>query len=213
MKKYFDLHIAVGYFQPLRNVFAFTTIKDILSTYVRKASTFKDALIGLITDLEVNNQFAYLEKNPHGSIYPLPTAFNTNYRIDFYLHLEYGIDVDRKIYAKTVINNFPHIEKELSFRQVSINLINFLDYMFVFKSLTRFPGWSQFPFPVAPSMTNGKSVPRAVLVEEAKPKDIKRQLPSHLTDVGYPKCKTMCTSWDNFGKSKCKNMCEWRSEI
>jgi hypothetical protein len=53
----------------------------------------------------------------------------------------------------------------------------------------------------------------ACVPAEVKKKQLKRRLPSHIIDIAHPACQDVCTSWDIFGKRKCKNMCEWRNEV
>jgi hypothetical protein len=53
----------------------------------------------------------------------------------------------------------------------------------------------------------------ACVPAEVKKKQLKRRLPSAIIDIAHPACQDVCTSWDIFGKRKCRNMCEWRNEV
>jgi len=70
--------------------------------------------------------------------------------------------------------------------------------------------------PGYPRGTTSPPVPisrSACVPAEVKKKQLKRMLPSHIIDIAHPACQDVCTSWDIFGKVKCKNMCEWRKEV
>lgn len=115
------------------------------------------------------------------------------------------------------------------------SMIQLLDMM---KTSSQFPTYSTFPFSGLPSPQVGLPIggtsptpvasptvtpgyPRSVspappaarppVPAEAKKKELKRRLPSDIIDIVHPACQDVCTSWDIFGKIKCKNMCEWRN--
>ena len=68
-------------------------------------------------------------------------------------------------------------------------------------SILKDPSISVYPF--------GTTAPPQIKVD---PK-VKKQLPSDLTQVPHPTCTGMCTSFDLFGKDKCKGMCRQRLEL
>jgi len=68
------------------------------------------------------------------------------------------------------------------------------------------PAVSSFPF-------GGTTV--TVKTQHQAPVDPKapKKKPSELTSVPHPTCTALCTSYDLFGKGKCKNMCAHRAGL
>lgn len=78
------------------------------------------------------------------------------------------------------------------------------------------PQLSGYPFHynTSPPQQAGNAVPVAKVIQpKKKDPDAPKQLPSHLTSVDHPECTTMCTSFDHFGRKKCKSICGQRSGI
>lgn len=142
----------------------------------------------------------------------------------FDLHIECGYEVDqnnmpKSTYAFTQIDNgqcHKFAGTAAIFEHSIENLLVDLTIHKMFDQLQLDPSFSTFPFnnqtpsssPSAHRSTNDVARP----AEIAK-KDLPRNLPSALIGEPYPQCQDTCTSWDIFGKVKCKNMCEWRKEV
>lgn len=68
------------------------------------------------------------------------------------------------------------------------------------------PAVSSFPFGGPTTTVNAQP---QVSVDPKAPK----KLPSDLTQIPHPTCTGMCTSFDFFGKDKCKSMCAQRAGL
>jgi len=210
--KLYDIHFEVGLYQPTKEEYAYTVLGTMVP-FLRKEDSILNALRGLVSDLSAMDIFKGLIKYPHQSYYPIPCSLGIEFQKFFELHIECGSTTSlSRYYAKTIINGKEYISSNGTIDMAIFELMNYLHNAYVYPMLTSAPSLSVYPFK-AGSGSKG-SVPSAVLVEESKPKkDIKRRLPSDLVDRSYPECTSLCTSWDIFGKGKCRNMCEWRPEV
>lgn len=69
------------------------------------------------------------------------------------------------------------------------------------------PEYSVFPAPG--SQTTGNTGNPIAVPNKNDPK----KLPSDCIGFSHPQCQLFCSSFDCFGKRKCKNMCSWRPEV
>lgn len=138
-----------------------------------------------------------------------PTALNKL----FDLHIEVGVHATTgEFYAKTVIGSagvlfFKH-SKYLA--DAACDVICEMDLAGVMGMLAQNPALSIFPFNGQSASTGtSKSVPSSPAASTNNNTGPKK-MPSELTQVTYPECRNECSSFDNFGDKKCKNMCQQR---
>ena len=184
------------------------------------------ALFSLLNSLTVNTVFALILINPQISLWPIPHNHQLLQSIGhlYDLHFECG---ERRnvngafegLYALTQIGSNPNNIKtyesvakyyELAIENILVDLSSNGQLDFLIKN----PGYSAFPFNSISPNTAPKAIPSsAPRPAEIPKKDLPRRLPSDIIGVSHPQCQNVCTSWDHFGKVKCKNMCAWRTEL
>jgi hypothetical protein len=69
------------------------------------------------------------------------------------------------------------------------------------------PHYSSYPLG-----SNSTSAKPQVVTKKPDP-NIVRKKPMELTQVTHPDCQMLCTSFDHFGKTKCKSMCGQRTGL
>jgi hypothetical protein len=225
MGKLFDLHIEIGTEQSF--YYSRAEIGGLLFGGINTSPS--DAAMKCVQELHTYGIFTSLKKNPSYAQWPLSPTTNNRKQPIFTLHFEYGdakstIQHYWKTVLKPLIPNSGHRYYERRDGKTYINillceLIKDIETSGIISELLSNPSASIYPFPPhtpTPSMGGGSTsstpVAKAVLVDELD-KEIVRKLPSHIIDISHPHCQMHCTSWEHFGKSKCKNMCKWRPEV
>ena len=230
-KKLFYLHIEIGQEQGL--YYAKCVLGNHALEFKQMAGDICDAIQMLIVDMGANGVYTSLTRDPSFSVFPLsghvhqaPTFSSSggghSHSVTsiataiFNLHIEVGNGAGGVgCYARTEFLN-PYIE----FRSFTPNymddaicdLISELDDAGVFIQLLNQPKSSAFPFQ-SPSSSVSSSSTSSPPQAATKKKDIVRELPSACIGYADITCRDHCTSWDCFGRVKCKNMCSWRKEI
>jgi len=79
------------------------------------------------------------------------------------------------------------------------------------------PSLSVYPFTGStPAQTGNSSrppVPAEVIKKSAPDPNAPKRMPGDLSQVTHPDCTVLCTSFEHFGKAKCKSMCRQRSIV
>lgn len=239
-KKLFYLHIEVGNEQGTH--YARCVLGNNALEFKQFSGDYLDVLTMLLTDMAANGVYTSLARDPLFSLWPLSGhmhAFpgsvsppgvgghshshstNTSPTPIFELHIEFGTGVNMDYYAKTVFTN-PYTERMQHSKfmdDAACNLMLKLDQTGVFIQLMNKTSISSFPFPSGSSSPSSSSTktstghPTSSSSVTAPSKDIVRELPSACIGYADITCRDHCTSWDCFGRVKCKNMCSWRKEI
>jgi len=201
-----------------------------------KGQDWTAVAFGLLNELSLNSVFDLLKVNRQLSMWPIPHAHQLLTGLHnhspiyanplssmFDLHFECG---ERRningawegLYAKTQIGLTPNIKTFDSlnapnsqyYEPALENVLVDLASNRIFDFLVTDPSSSFFPF----CANQPKAIPRSAPVPAEIPqKDLPRKLPSAIIGVPHPQCQNVCTSWDHFGKVKCKNICAWRTEL
>jgi hypothetical protein len=240
-KQKFNLHISVSHNNIDYIASCIFGNNSILMS--EKAGNIHKAISTLISELSSYTTFDLLLQNPLMSMWPVPVqAQQTSISQQlaqygaltsmFDLHIECGYEVNQNnlrigTYAYTQIDNGQcHKFKGTGgiFEDSIENLVVDLTIHKMFDQLTSDPSFSVFPFVSFPhsgypsgspssSPPAHRSTDDVARPAEVAKKDLPRNLPSALIGESHPQCQDTCTSWDIFGESKCKNMCEWRKEV
>jgi hypothetical protein len=127
----------------------------------------------------------------------------------FDLHFEIGMTDKGQYYAKTVLGaNKVMYRREDTFVPSCVGMTCVeMEAAGMLGLLAMNPQLSSYPFGTAPSV-NTQSVNKKSIDPNAS-----KQKPSDLTQVSHPECTALCTSFEFFGKDKCKNMCAQRKGI
>jgi len=127
----------------------------------------------------------------------------------FDLHFEIGTNGPPAgdFYAKTIIGAGVIIEESgptpaIALGELAITMEN----NNIWAILAVNPHYSTYPLG---SATSAKPIPPA---KKPDP-NIVRKKPMELTQVIHPDCQVLCTSFDHFGKNKCKSMCGQRTGL
>jgi len=91
-------------------------------------------------------------------------------------------------------------------------LINSLIRMGVLENLKFKANTSIYPF----GSTGANPTPNDSIKSSSAQKtnkEVKRHLPSHIIGISHPDCQNVCTSFEHFKTTKCKSICEWRTEL
>ena len=126
----------------------------------------------------------------------------------FDLHCEIGLNTGGDFYAKTVLGvNGLLMEHSGPTPATALDrLAKDLENNNFWALIVANPSMSSYPFGTAPSVNTQAA---------AKKPDpnIVRKKPMELTQVSHPDCQLLCTSFDHFGKTKCKSMCGQRTGL
>lgn len=127
----------------------------------------------------------------------------------FDLHFEIGLNPGGDFYARTVLG-----QNGIIMEQSGSTPARAIDKLAIDMEAGNFwaliiahPGMSSYPF--------GSTAPSTTTQPPAKKPDpnVPRKKPMELTQVSHPDCQALCTSWDHFGKAKCKSMCGQRTGL
>ena len=126
----------------------------------------------------------------------------------FDLHFEIGLNPGGDFYAKTVLGaNGLLLEQSGPTPAMALaKLAQDMENNSFWALIVANPSMASYPFGTAPSINTQSP---------AKKPDpnIARKKPMELTQVAHPDCQMLCTSFDHFGKTKCKSMCGQRSGL
>lgn len=216
--KLFDLHFALGYDS---NISIYTTT-ILFGNHILIEEGGPQILYAInksIATMLSIRVFYLLRKDPTISYFPFVLS-NNNITPLVDIHFEIGIPKTTGIYAKTeFLNGIP------SFREVDMSIYETavgaaiseaffkMEKCGILSYLMANPQHSVYPIPFTKNPNTNLPLVLHPYPEETKKKEVARRLPSDIIDIPHPACQSVCTSWDIFGKSKCKNICEWRPEV
>lgn len=126
----------------------------------------------------------------------------------FDLHFEIGISPGGGFYAKTVLGaNALILESTGASPAAALDKIaKDMENNNFWPLIVANPSMASYPFGSA------HSVKSQVATRKPDP-NVVRKKPMELTQVAHPDCQVLCTSFDHFGKTKCKSMCGQRSGL
>jgi hypothetical protein len=222
--KKFDLHIEIGHEASLHYA------KSVFGSAVefeQYHTNIDDAIYMLLADMHTNGVYSSLRKDPALSKYPLPGGFNSpNQRVYisqrkhmFDLHIEVGdITGGTGVYSRTEFVNPPKIcEIPIANSDVVAisDLVMEMEAQGVIMQLMNQPSMSIFPFggtsSLSSSSSSSSSPGTGPVTTAKKKKDLPKRLPSDIgSDLNYPACKDVCTSFEHFLDKKCHAICPWR---
>jgi len=127
----------------------------------------------------------------------------------FDLHFQIDVDKSGTAYkATTVLGN-----NGVSFSQIAATpseaifmVAKDMEKAGMWRLILNNPAVSFFPF------ANNRVAANIQHQAPVDPKTPKKK-PSELTQIPHPTCTALCTSYDLFGKGKCKNMCAQRNGL
>jgi hypothetical protein len=128
----------------------------------------------------------------------------------FDVHFEIGSNPIGNYYARTVLGvNGLMFEQsgptpKMAIERLAADMENNSFWALIIAN----PAMSSYPF----STTTPPSVRPGPPAKKPDP-NVVRELPSELTQVAHPDCQPLCTSFDHFGKTKCKSMCGQRTGL
>jgi len=136
----------------------------------------------------------------------------------FDLHFEIGTNgpPNGDFYAKTILGgNAVIMEKSGPTPAIAMEKLTIdMEQNNIWAILAKNPNYSVYPFG-----GNANPVPRAVPRAVPLPDktgvdpDAPKQMPGNLSQIPHPACTSLCTSFEHFGKVKCKSMCAQRRGV
>jgi hypothetical protein len=124
----------------------------------------------------------------------------------FDVHFEIGTLSSGDFYARTMLGASLIMEQPGTSPAIAIaKLAAEMETTNMWGILAQNPAMSSYPFGTAAA----KPIPPA---KKPDP-NVVRKKPMELTQVAHPDCQMLCTSFDFFGKTKCRSMCGQRTGL
>jgi hypothetical protein len=123
----------------------------------------------------------------------------------FDLHFEIGLTPSGDFYARTMLGNLIMEESGDTPAKAVAKVAKDMENNNFWAVIVSNPSISSYPF--------GTSTKKPVVAATKPDPNIVRKKPMELTQVSHPECQALCTSFDHFGKGKCKSMCGQRTGL